>query len=56
MVSTGRAQTNSGMYLCERMGSSAEEIDMDKSVDEQEAELRQTLADVKTDSQFYRAG
>jgi biotin synthase len=44
------------MQLFERLGISPEPFHMDKTSDEQEAELHQTLADVKTDSQFYRAG
>jgi biotin synthase len=56
LLTTPNPKANTDMQLFERLGISPEPFHMDKSNDEQEAELHQTLADVKTDSQFYRAG
>jgi biotin synthase len=44
------------MQLFERLGISPEPFHVDKTNDQQEAELHQTLSEAKTDSQFYRAG
>jgi len=56
LLTTPNPKANTDMQLFERLGISPEPFHMDKTSDEQEAELHQTLADVKTDSQFYRAG
>jgi len=56
LLTTPNPKANTDMQLFERLGISPEPFHMDKTSDELEAELHQTLADVKTDSQFYRAG
>ncbi len=56
LLTTPNPKANTDMQLFERLGISPEPFHVDKSNDEQEAELHQTLSDVKTDSQFYRAG
>jgi biotin synthase len=55
LLTTPNPKANSDMQLFERLGIKPEEYQVDKGSEEQEAELHQTIAEAKTDSQFYRA-
>ena len=55
LLTTPNPKANTDMQLFERLGIAPEAYEVDKSSDEQEAELHQTILDAKTDSQFYRA-
>ena len=55
LLTTPNPKANTDMQLFERLGIEPEAYEADKTSDEQEAELHQTILDAKTDSQFYRA-
>ena len=55
LLTNPNPKANTDMQLFERLGIEPEAYEADKTSDEQEAELHQTILDAKTDSQFYRA-
>ena len=55
LLTTPNPKANSDMQLFERLGIKPEEYQVEKDSQEQEADLHRTIAEAKTDSQFYRA-
>jgi len=55
LLTTPNPKANSDMQLFERLGIKPEEYQVDKDSQEQEADLHRSIAEAKTDAQFYRA-
>jgi biotin synthase len=56
LLTTPNPKANSDMQLFERLGIKPEQYQVDKTSEEQEADLHQVIAESKTDPLFYRAG
>jgi biotin synthase len=55
LLTTPNPKANSDMQLFERLGIKPEEYQVEKDSQEQEADLHRSIAEAKTDAQFYRA-
>jgi len=56
LLTTPNPKANTDMQLLQRLGIAPEEYQVNRSNEEQAAELHQTITEAKTDSLFYRAG
>ena len=56
LLTTPNPKANSDMQLFERLGIKPEQYQVDKTSEEQEADLHQVISESKTDPLFYRAG
>jgi biotin synthase len=56
LLTTPNPAANTDLQLFKRLGITPEAYQVDRDTEDQAAQLRQTIAEAKTHSLFYRAG